>query len=74
MGDCIIAMKSNSAARTAERALRSVGISSTIVGIDPSITRRGCGFGLRMSCSDINTAVRTLDRKRITYGDIIGSY
>ena len=72
MADCIIAMKSQVAAERARRVAVYERIYAEIVSIDPSVTRRGCQVGLRLSCSEVNNLKNLLEKKNIPYGDIIG--
>ncbi|MBE6617771.1 MAG: DUF3343 domain-containing protein [Ruminococcaceae bacterium] len=72
MADCVIAMKSQTAAEQARRAANHERIYAEIVSIDPSITRRGCSMGIRLSCANIDKMKRILERKNIPYGDIVG--
>lgn len=72
MNDCIIAMRSNTAAQKAARILTAQKIPCSTVNIDPSITRRGCGYGIELSCRHLADARRMLERKHVEYGDIIG--
>ena len=72
MSDCVIAMKSQTIAERARRAAIAERIYAEIVSVDPSITRRGCSMGIRLSCTNIERLKMILDRKNIPYGDIIG--
>ena len=72
LGESIIAMRSSTTASKAVRALTGAGIRALKVSVDPALTRRGCGFGVSVSVSDLDDAVRILDRRRISYGDILG--
>lgn len=45
-----------------------------IVSIDPSFTKRGCSVGVKVRCDKIDTLTELLDKKKISYGDIIGRY
>jgi hypothetical protein len=74
MSNCIIAMQSATMAKKAERALNAVRIPCNTVSIDPSVTKRGCGYGVSMGCSFLSEAVRVLERKNITHGEVIGGY
>lgn len=67
-------MRSDTLAVKAVRALTPAGINALKVGIDPSLTRRGCGFGVSVDCRDIKDAERILQKKHIAYGDILGSH
>lgn len=72
MPDCIIAMKTRTSAEKARRAAAVERIDSEIVSVDPSVTRHGCSFGLRLKCAELDNAIRLFDKKRIVYGDIVG--
>ena len=74
MSNCIIAMHSATTAKKAERALAAVRIPSHTVSIDPTVTKRGCGYGVSVGCSFLSDAVRVLERKNISHGEVIGGY
>ncbi len=72
MAECIITMRSMTYAEKAKRAASSLGIGAGIVSIDPAVTRRGCSYGLSLSCADTDRLTRALDRKGIPYGEVMG--
>lgn len=72
MAECVIAMKSQTAAERARRAANYERIYTDIVSIDPSVTRRGCAVGIRLSCDDVGRVKSILEKKNIPYGDVIG--
>ena len=72
MSECIITMKSATYAEKAKKAARSAGIGGQIVSIDPSITKRGCAYGLSLDCSVVQDLIRLLERKKIPYGAVLG--
>lgn len=74
MAECIIPIKSATLAKKAQRALWNVGIRSEFVSVDPSVTRRGCSFGLSLACRDSTRGAEVLEKRNITHGDIIGGY
>ena len=74
MTECIIPLKTPTLAKKAERALTSAGIIATVVSVDPSITKHGCGYGLSVFCRDAQLAKALLDRRHISYGELIGGY
>ena len=74
MKDCIIAMRSVTLANKAERALRAAGIRTTLVSVEPSLTKRGCSYGLKVGCELVGESEKILDRRGIAHGEIIGSY
>lgn len=72
MPDCILAMKTRTAAEKARRAAAFARISAEVVSVDPSVTRRGCSVGLRLNCAEVDDLTELLDKKGIVYGDVIG--
>ncbi len=72
MPDCIIAMKTRTAAEKARRAAAFEKITADVVSIDPSVTRHGCSVGLRLNCADVDELTELMDKKNIVYGDVIG--
>lgn len=72
MKDCILAMKTQTAAERARRIAIMERISAEVVSIDPSVTRRGCSIGIRLPCDHIDRFQDLLDSRRIPYGDVIG--
>lgn len=69
---CIVTMKSMTAAIRAKNVLNGKGIAVEILNLDPSITARGCAYGLSFSCGDKARIMHELDSKRISYGEWIG--
>lgn len=69
---CILSFKSITAAQNAKSALLSAGITSSVISIDPNITKRGCSYGLSFSSNDKEHVLSILKRKRITYGEVYG--
>lgn len=72
MKDCILAMKTQTAAERARRIAVMEKISAEVVSIDPSVTRRGCSIGIRLPCAQVSELQEMLDRRKIPYGDVIG--
>lgn len=72
MTDLIIAMPSMTLAQKSVRVLSSYRIHAQTVNIDPSLTKRGCGYGISLSVNNLAEAKRILDKKKIDYGDVIG--
>lgn len=70
--DCIIAMRSQTYAAKGERLLRRGGISCSIISIDPSLTRHGCAYGLRLSAVRCQDARNLLEKYHLAYGDVLG--
>jgi len=72
MPDCILAMKTRTAAEKARRTAAIERIEADVVSVDPSVTRHGCSVGLRLNCADVEEVTRLLDKRGIVYGDVIG--
>ena len=72
MAECIIAMKSQTYAERARRTAVFERIYVDVVSIDPSVTRRGCAYGIRLPCSEVEQMKSVMDKKNIPYGDVIG--
>lgn len=72
MPDCVLAMKTRTAAEKARRTAAIERIEAEVVSVDPSVTRHGCSVGLRLNCADVEEVTRLLDRKGVVYGDVIG--
>lgn len=72
MADCVIPMSSQTTAERAKRAANQERIPVEVVSVDPAVTKRGCAFGIRMNCADTARMMRLMDRKKISYGDVIG--
>ena len=72
MSDCIIAMKSKTAAERGRRCLPGVG--AVIVSLDPGLTGNGCSFGLRLPCGEVFRMKEELRKQGIPFGAVIGGY
>ena len=73
MSDCIVAMKSRTAAERAKR-LTAQRREISVVSIDPSVTRGGCSVGLRLNCAEVPRLLRELERRGIEHGETIGAW
>jgi hypothetical protein len=69
---CVLTMKSMTNALRAKGVLQSRGIIADVMHLDPSVTARGCAYGIAFACSDTNDLRRILDDKGIEYGEWIG--
>lgn len=72
MSECIIPIKSPTLSKKAQRILAHDGISAELIGIDPSITKRGCAYALSIECGAAARASDILKRRGITFGEVIG--
>lgn len=58
MKSCTAAIGSLTLAMKAKSALDNIRVNGKIVKLDPSMTRRGCAYGIEYSCDD-HKAVRS---------------
>lgn len=58
MKSCTAAIGSLTVAMKAHSALSEAGIGGKIVKLDPSMTKRGCAYGIEYACED-HKAVRS---------------
>ena len=73
MAECILTMKSATAAERARRTASEMRISAQIVSLDPSVTKYGCAYGIRFPCTETGRMRLALDRNGIGYGTLIGA-
>ena len=66
---CIAAMRNMTAAIKGRSA---VGIHCAIVSLEPTLTKRGCAYGLSFACAHLERAKSVLSSRRINYGEILG--
>ncbi len=59
-------------AERARRALASAGVRCSIVGLDRSLTSRGCAYGVEYHASDERTVRRVLGSLSLDYGEVLG--
>jgi hypothetical protein len=69
---CVLTMKSMTNALRAKGVLQSRGIIADVMHLDPSVTARGCAYGIAFACSETDGLRRILDDKGIEYGEWIG--
>ncbi len=69
---CVLTMKSMTNALRAKGVLQSRGIFSDVIHLDPSVTARGCAYGITFACDETDGIRRILDGKGIEYGEWIG--
>ncbi len=72
MAECMIAMKSVTYAEKARRTASTLGIAADIVSIDPSVTKRGCAYGLTLSCRETERLIAAMEKRGIPYGEVMG--
>ncbi len=72
MAYCVIAMQNQTLAEKARRTAVQYRIKAEIVSIDPRFTHHGCSVGIQVDCREVDRLVHIFDKKRLSYGDIIG--
>ncbi len=71
MKTCIATFEGLNISIKAQRALIAAGIGARIVSIDPSLTRRGCAWGVELGCEHRQRAVRVLRALGVTPGQFL---
>ena len=71
MKKCIIAISSVNHAIRAEKFLSSNNFKVRIVKLQPNTTKKGCAYGLEISCKDVISAVSFLNNAGIPYSEIV---
>ncbi len=71
MNECILTFRSQTAAVKAARYLKKIGTTVRVVSVDPSVTAKGCGWGILAECGSANRIKNLLDEKRISYGEVL---
>lgn len=72
MNNCIAAINSLNKCIKAEKVLSSAGYFCKIISLDPSLTRRGCAYGVEFSCSEENEIRKILRAARIDVTQFVG--
>ncbi|MBQ6263010.1 MAG: DUF3343 domain-containing protein [Clostridia bacterium] len=71
MKDCILTFRSQTAASKATRYLKKTGVKVRVVSVDPSVTSKGCGWGVSFDCESADWIKNKLDARGISYGEIL---
>ena len=69
---CVASMRSMTQAMRAKYALVSDGINCEIVSLPPSLTRRGCAYGIRFECRFENSVRNRLQSLGMRSSEIVG--
>ena len=67
MRNCIITFRSVTPAQRAEDYLRRAGVSCTLQRTPKWMEEKGCGYSLRLACSDMMTSTALLRQAGISY-------
>lgn len=65
MKNCIAALNSLTLAMKAQDALTSGAVFSKIVKLDSDMTRKGCAYGLKIDCGQLDAAKAIFAERRI---------
>lgn len=68
---CVASMKSITIALKAKKALKEFNIDSEIIKLEPSMTEKGCAYGIKFDCINLYPAENALQFKKIKYTEII---
>ena len=68
---CVIAMPSLTYALQGESLLDGGGIYVRVIKLPAGATKKGCAYGLEVSCRFIDECVRRLEGKGVRHGEII---
>ena len=64
-------MKSMTDSQKSKKLLGNSGISTQIVSLDKSLTKRGCAFGIVIPETSSERAIKILDREGLYYGELL---
>lgn len=68
---CAIALKSMTYAIKAKKALNDYYINADIIKLEPSMTKKGCAYGVKFDCVNLNSAQEALKKWAIKYTELI---
>jgi len=71
MEKSILTMTSQTLAMKAKRELEKNGIYVRIVRPNPTLTPKGCAFGLQMDGRVLPSAIKYLEQSEIPYGEVL---
>lgn len=68
---CAVALKSMTFAVKAKKALNDYYIDADIVKLEPSMTKKGCAYGVKFDCVNLKSAQEALKKWSIRYTELI---
>ena len=68
---CIFTCRSMTDALRAERVLREGRISGEIISIEPSLTKRGCSYGITVNVQNCEKAESVLRKRHVFFGEVV---
>lgn len=70
---CIASLKSMTYAIKAQKILSNYYISSEIIKLDTTLSKKGCSYGVKFDCINLYSAEKALNNNNIKYSQIITS-
>ena len=68
---CVIAMPSLTYALQGEALLDNAGIYVRVIKLPANATKKGCAYGLEVSCVYLDEAARRLREKNVRHGELL---
>lgn len=68
---CIAALRSMTYAMKAKNALDEIFVDSEIVKLEPYLTKKGCAYGVKFNCINLETVQNAFRNKSIRYTEIV---
>ena len=68
----ISSLRSMTHAEKAKKILGNAGIRCSIVGLDRTLTKHGCAYGIEYPAADAAKVRRLLADNALAYGDVLG--
>lgn len=68
---CIAALKSMTHAIKAKKALEDNYIGAEIVKLEPTMTKKGCAYGVSFNCINFDPAIDAFKKWSVKYTEII---
>ena len=62
---CVASLKSMTIALKAKKALEESYIDCEIIKLEPNMTKKGCAYGIKFNCVNINSLENVLKKKRV---------
>ena len=70
---CAIALKSMTYAIKAKKALNDNYINAEVIKLSPSMTQKGCAYGVKFDCVNLYLVQEALRKNSIRYTELINS-
>ena len=70
---CFASLKSMTYAIKAKKALSQNNINSEIIKLDPSLSKKGCLYGIKFDCTNYYAVESILNSNNVKYSQILKS-